>query len=482
MSQRPRSASVPPRGGIRIVAGAPVGQQRQEQQRQSAAAAASASSARSSPARTPRHQPSFDNVELEVSTQIDVVPMMMTSRGMVQMAASPPDNDPMMNLQIPDDWWEHPTAAGMAAQAARSAGSLEPSLLNLLGSLGGGARNDQNGGDDAGMLNVIRAILEEITSAVGAPAGSQQPANIRSFLESLPDYSYTEGESLVTDLLMMLARSMTFRDLINVVLGSAQNVNAMQEPLREFLHRHVLVPPNDDENHDVDAAVLHLVDTSFSQLEDIAQVANVRANVDFAETMHSFSAANLTYLADTILRATSVEEFGPLFRQRGNTFLARLTALCLRCFTDGNTSLERVVQNRLEAISGDVGANVRDWTLSAAMGHLRNYVAAMDRGGSGGGEDVEQYVVSRGPDAENRRGARQRRLQQHQAHEEETFATPRSSPVRMETEDTSSNSTPVVAAGCPTASVPKTDAVEIPAPPPVNSLAEQSFPEDVRTR
>ena len=87
-------------------------------------------------------------------------------------------------------------------------------------------------------------------------------------------------------------------------------------------------------------------------------------------------AANLSSLAETILSTSSPDDFGRQFRDRGNAFLTRLTILCLRSFTDGNVSLERVVRNRLEAVSGDVGEGpFREWILSAAVGHLRNYVA-----------------------------------------------------------------------------------------------------------
>ena len=68
--------------------------------------------------------------------------------------------------------------------------------------------------------------------------------------------------------------------------------------------------------------------------------------------------------------------------------------------------------------------------LSAAVAHFRNYLAGLERAGAGTqNEDVEQYLVRTGPDADQRKAARRRRLAQHQqAREEETFVTPRSSP------------------------------------------------------
>ena len=195
---------------------------------------------------------------------------------------------------------------------------------------------------------------------------------------------------------------------------------------REFVRKYVLTPPNDDEEHDTDAAVLHLIDSHFSHLEAMSAEANVHAEIDFAESMHSFLTANMSSLAEIILRTNT--DFGNTFRQRSVSFLARFTALCLRCFTDGHASLERVIRNRIEAISGDYGATLRDFVLSAAVAHFRNYLAGLEAGASQN-EDVEQYLVRTGPDADQRKAARRRRLAQHQqAREEETFVTPRSSP------------------------------------------------------
>ena len=142
----------------------------------------------------------------------------------------------------------------------------------------------------------------------------------------------------------------------------------------------------------------------------------------------SFMAANLSTLAETILSNSSPDDFGRQFRDRGNAFLTRLTILCLRCFVDGNVSLERVVRNRLEAVSGDVGeGQFREWILSAAVGHLRNYVAGINATRLQN-EDIDQYLIQTPTDADQRKAARRRRLQQHQTREEETFVTPRSSP------------------------------------------------------
>ena len=82
-----------------------------------------------------------------------------------------------------------------------------------------------------------------------------------------------------------------------------------------------------------------------------------------------------------------------------------------RCFSDGQSSIERVVQNRLSNISEDVGSTVSQWTMSAAIGHLRNYVAGVTESGESDLEVFNQFVVH--PEASSsRRLARQRRIEQ----------------------------------------------------------------------
>ncbi len=220
--QRQRSSSVPPRN-VRVISGVrpPPSMAQQSSTVPPQGQQAHSFSAQSSPARSASRVnvgPQafvWDNVLGNGSFgQIGVVPVVIES---VANRAAPPNGN-----------------AGV--------GGIEPGLANLLGAL------QTNSPEDAGMLNVIQGVLSHLTGALAPGGGSgggggqqQNEATVSSFLENLPDYSYTEGESLVTDLLMCLARRMTFRDLINIVLGSPSSLDNMQEPLREFMRRRVLV-------------------------------------------------------------------------------------------------------------------------------------------------------------------------------------------------------------------------------------------------
>ena len=107
--------------------------------------------------------------------------------------------------------------------------------------------------NDDGMLNVIQGIVGQVMGAMGvqtpAPTNqngtSPQPLTISQFLESMPGYSYNEGrDDILTDLLMSLARIVTFRDLIGLVgggVGESQEVMArLREPLQNFMRRRMI--------------------------------------------------------------------------------------------------------------------------------------------------------------------------------------------------------------------------------------------------
>ena len=61
------------------------------------------------------------------------------------------------------------------------------------------------------VINILHAYFILIGQVMGAMGGGAQPTTIRQFLNTLPDYNYAEGESIVTDLLMTLAGHLTFQ-------------------------------------------------------------------------------------------------------------------------------------------------------------------------------------------------------------------------------------------------------------------------------
>ena len=83
---------------------------------------------------------------------------------------------------------------------------------------------------------------------------------------------------------------------------------------------------------DIESAFLQLIDDSFTpHFEACAEIANVRENIDFAETLHNFLAVRLTQLASDCIwnNQLSHQDFGTKFYEEGFRFLSDLTRLCL---------------------------------------------------------------------------------------------------------------------------------------------------------
>merc|ERR1712059_141813 len=101
-------------------------------------------------------------------------------------------------------------------------------------------------------------------------------------------------------------------------------------------------------------------------------------------------------------RDTFVARLGETLRR----LVAEVTALCLYCFIDTTVSLERVVENRLGALTEDVGQMIREWTVGSAISHLRSFVAGVEVEQ----EELEQWVIRPGQDVDDRRSARIERM------------------------------------------------------------------------
>ena len=135
LNQRPRSASVPPRRDQR----ANTPSSNNQQPSASSQNNLQASSARSSPQRLPR-TPSFGNLDFEVSTHVDVVPMMMTPQGMVPLGSASTGRSPL----------HRPPSTATTGGNSSSSEAMEPSLAHLLGALQTNGNNE-----DANMFQVV---------------------------------------------------------------------------------------------------------------------------------------------------------------------------------------------------------------------------------------------------------------------------------------------------------------------------------------
>jgi len=308
----------------------------------------------------------------------------------------------------------HSTRTVRSAPGSR-AGSRASSLprVNNAGNAHAHAMRFMMGGDpasmvtndnDQGVLNMVQGVMGHVMGVMGGNTAGAAPTTIRQFLNTLPDYTYVEGESLISDLLMTLAGQLTFQDMISIVRRSPspETIENLQEPLREFILEKLLLKKEPTEQNIRDA-LLRVADEWFEQMEETSRQANVIPDVDYPETIHNFLSNRPVELIMMTLEADR-STFASRMPNMVNEIATDFTALSLHCFSDRNTSLERVLQERVTAMTEDVGGMIRQWTLSSALAQLRTFVAGLNTDQ----EQVRSWIVTPGQGAERRRQRHQR--------------------------------------------------------------------------
>ena len=192
------------------------------------------------------------------------------------------------------------TAAGSQAQGP------PPGLEGLLAGMLGQPQPAQGGGEtqDDNMMAMIQGVMGQVVGVLGGRGGNSPPTTIAQFLNTLPDYSYVAGDSLVTDLLMTLAQHLTFQDMVAIVgqNPSPQTLEGLQPPLRQFLSERLL-HSTEPSRPAVEAALLAIADDWYGQMEEVAGLANVREDVHFPETLRGFLSQRPVELSMLILEA-----------------------------------------------------------------------------------------------------------------------------------------------------------------------------------
>ena len=130
----------------------------------------------------------------------------------------------------------------------------------MAGMMGGAQENLAGGETDQQMLSMIQGVM-------GPMGGGGNTTTIGQFLNTLPDYSYVEGESLVTDLLMTLAHHLTFQDMVAIVASNPTpaTMAGLQAPLRQFIMEKVLKGAEPSKEN-IETALVNIADYWFSQM------------------------------------------------------------------------------------------------------------------------------------------------------------------------------------------------------------------------
>ena len=100
----------------------------------------------------------------------------------------------------------------------------------MAGMIGGAQENLAAGETNQQMLSLIQGVM-------GAMGGGGNSTTIGQFVSTLPDYSYVDGESLVTNLLKDLSQQLTFQEMLAIVAcnPTPATMAGLQSPLRQLI-------------------------------------------------------------------------------------------------------------------------------------------------------------------------------------------------------------------------------------------------------
>jgi len=272
-----------------------------------------------------------------------------------------------------------PVAIALSSMAAdplsfgRTGGPDLASFNRMLNELVGGVPNSSSVGSQdisAGMMNAISGVIGQI---LGATPGETSSQTIADFLNSVPDYNYVQGESVMSDLLMTLATSLTFGDMIGIIRGQETSIGLIQSPLQRFIQDNIPqgAPPN---RQNLSIGLTNFMDDCFVELEQTVSGVRTRDDINFAETMHKFLSDRLLDLLELIMtedNATFPSRVVPMMR----LLLAQATALASYCVMDGQQGLERLLQSSSASI-GSSFLQMRDLVnnIHVEMDEIRPYI------------------------------------------------------------------------------------------------------------
>ncbi|XP_069694192.1 large proline-rich protein BAG6 isoform X2 [Periplaneta americana] len=240
---------------------------------------------------------------------------------------------------------------------------------------------------------MMSQMFENLSGSLGGAFLVQGSGpTLADLLQSIPDHSYTEGESIFADLAMTLARSLTFQDLIAQRFGQVDSLNHIRPQLREFVGHRILqgespTPENIARGAD---RLLREMRPHF----DIMLEARLREEVDIIATANQYNQIRLPEVITLIMTEGNDNNFGQELVRWCRRYIGEMSAILMHCCIDKVHGLETIMKSYVQRLTSGVHPTVQQWTIGSSVTHLRNYISQLDVPF----EDIQRYLVYRIPD------------------------------------------------------------------------------------
>lgn len=203
---------------------------------------------------------------------------------------------------------------------------------------------------------------------------STQGSTLASFLQNFPDRQYTEGESLFTDLVMTLARGLTFGDIVALNTGHIDPLVRIRPALRTFFRNRVL-----EGECPTQAAIDRGANRLITELRPILELLNtmrVRDNIDIVQSATQLCRSRFPNIITQVMSRTT----GSLRSLVDQCLLTirQLCALALHSCTDGQEGVEEVFRTWIARHTVGVSPDIHNWTVATSLTQLRHFIRTLD--------------------------------------------------------------------------------------------------------
>ncbi|XP_074654293.1 large proline-rich protein BAG6-like [Tubulanus polymorphus] len=238
------------------------------------------------------------------------------------------------------------------------------------------------------------AMFSQLVSQIGANFsqamidGSNSPT-LADFLQSVSDFNV--GEGLLPELLVVVGQNMTFSDLLQVFFGSSQPLGRLQQPLQAFVQEKVL-RGREPTQAVIDEAVEEAIDNLDDYFTAIVTESegDIEDNINLHATLQEFFRVQLTAILKIIVDSPENDpHFADALFYQCRTAIHEDVALLRFCLTSGIRGVERIVRNRIRAMSDVDNPMVQSWVENMASQQLYQLVPQITVQNS----QIQRYII-----------------------------------------------------------------------------------------
>lgn len=237
---------------------------------------------------------------------------------------------------------------------------------------------------------MLSQLLQGMSNIVGGELFNlgNMDGTLADFLVNDGEHGYRPGTSLFLDFLMIMARNMSFGDIISLSFGSGDSLNRIRPQLRQFIME--VAFENQPVNSESTSRVVEQVIREMRpQLQEMQQ-ARLREDVDLVTSTIRYNQIRLPEVISLIVEGNEIN-FGQNLVRWFTRYIRDLSAIVLHCCLDGEQGLEQILRGYVTEVTRGIHPAVQVWTVNSSVSHMQAYVRRQNVPF----DEIREYLVYR---------------------------------------------------------------------------------------